>query len=146
MVPSVRRCWSTTSSTRSTSPSTRYWSVGERWPSVTTSGRSSSSSSPRRWRTGWSWSATSPFGPESLGFARPTPLLFGRPSGGPRERGAATVLGHLLRVAGLALDHATTAVDGDLAAFLEHGAELLAPTLHARLHSRQGRAEHLGGL
>src|SRR6266540_3378674 len=78
--------------------------------------------------------------------APPRETLLRRLPGRPRRRGAAAVLGHLVQVARLAIDHPAAAVDGYLAAFLEHLADLLATALHPGFHSRQRGAEHLARL
>jgi len=48
--------------------------------------------------------------------------------------------------AGFTLDDVAAAVDGDLAAVVEHGADFLAAALDARLRGRQRGSEHFCGL
>src|SRR3954451_14941124 len=62
-----------------------------------------------------------------------------------RLRGAA-VVGQLPVGAALVRKHVPAGVERDLAARLEHLADLLASPLHPRLHPRQRKAQHVGGV
>ncbi len=62
-----------------------------------------------------------------------------------RNGGIAAIGRNVIKVARLALDDATPAIDGNLAAFFEHVADLVSATLHPRFQAGKRDTEHVGG-